>query len=236
MSAEILFCGDVHGNMRHVVEAAQGLRPMAVVLLGDIESPQPLHLELAPIRDIVWWVVGNHDTDRSESWRHLADSELAHRCLNGRVVTLADGTRLAGLGGIFRGEVWYPPEAPRHASYRDWLRREAPRPEHQLKHRSTIFHADYLRLANQRADILVTHEAGASHPHGFDAIDELASAMEVGMSFHGHQHDRLDYSGRWSELGFRAFGVGLRGITNRAGEVIVCGELDEQRAARRRGQ
>jgi hypothetical protein len=84
----------------------------------------------------------------------------------------------------------------------------------RLKHRSSIFLDDYLRLARQQADILVTHEADSSHPHGFEAIDELASAMGVHTTFHAHHQDRLDYSSRWSELGFKAYVVGKRGITN----------------------
>jgi predicted phosphodiesterase len=242
LNAQILFCGDTHGQLRHVVDAALRLRPLAVVLLGDIESPRPLHVELEPIRDIVWWIAGNHDTDRAESWSHLVDSELADRRLDGRVVTLADGTRLAGLGGVFRQDIWYPPAPPRHESYDDWLaslqsgwrKRESMYQSQRLKHRSSIFHADYLRLAGQEADILVAHEAGASHPHGFAAIDELAAAMGAHTTFHGHQHDRLDYRADWPSLGFRAFGVGLRGISDRDGQVVLAGELDARRAGRKR--
>lgn len=108
MNREILFCGDTHGRLAHVVEAALDLAPLAVVLLGDIESPRPLHVELEAIRDIVYWLHGNHDTDRQSSWSQHVDSELADRQLDGRVVTLADGTRLAGVGGVFRQEIWYP--------------------------------------------------------------------------------------------------------------------------------
>lgn len=73
---QILFCGDTHGRHAHVLQAAQHLRPMAVVLLGDMEFGQPANFELAPIRDIVWWIHGNHDTDREPSWSHLIDGEF----------------------------------------------------------------------------------------------------------------------------------------------------------------
>ena len=241
MNTDILFCGDTHGRLQHVVDAALRLHPMAVVLLGDIESPRPLHVELAPIRDLVWWIHGNHDTDHPASYAHLYESELADRCIDGKVVTLADGTRLAGLGGVFREKTWYPPAPARHQSYDDWLKtlqrgwqkREAMYQTQRLTHRSSIYPETYLRLAAQRADILVSHEAGGSHPNGFDAIDELAAVMDVQMTLHGHQHDHLNYDAKFQSLGFRAFGVGLRGISNRNGEVIVPGERDAQRAAGR---
>jgi predicted phosphodiesterase len=242
MNTNILFCGDTHGQLQHVVDAALQLRPMAVVLLGDIESPRPLHVELAPIRDLVWWIHGNHDTDKPESWHNLYQSALADRCIDGKVVVLPDGTRLAGLGGVFR-KSWYPPVAALHSSYDAWLAslprgrqgREQLFLTQQLTQRSTIFHETYLRLALQPADIFVSHEAGAAHPHGFDAIDELAAAMGARTTFHGHHHDCLDYRASWPSLGFRCFGVGLRGISDRDGKVVVPGERDTQRAARRQG-
>ena len=38
----------------------------------------------------------------------IRDSPLAARNLHGRVATLPDGTRIAGLGGVFRESVWHP--------------------------------------------------------------------------------------------------------------------------------
>ncbi len=52
---------------------------------------------------------GNHDTDIDADYDNLYDSRLAERNLHGRVVTTA-GVRVAGLGGIFRGQVWMPPD------------------------------------------------------------------------------------------------------------------------------
>ena len=244
MNHEIFFCGDAHGKLRHVIDAALRYQPMAVVLLGDIESPRPLHVELAAIKEKIWWITGNHDTDTSESWSNLANSELADRCIDGRVVTLPDGTRLAGLGGVFRKKMWLPPESPNFASYDAWLtslqsgwnnRQGGKQPMYEserLKHFSTIFQDRYEELAHQRADILVTHEAPDFHPHGNEAVTLLALSLDAKTSFHGHHHDRLDYSERAGELGMAAFGVGLRGITGRDGRVIVPGELDQIRAHR----
>lgn len=238
----ILFCGDTHSRHQHVLEAALRLKPMAVVLLGDMEFTQPAHIELAPIRDIVWFITGNHDTDRPESWANLMDSELAGRCIDGRVVTLPDGTRLAGLGGVWRQKIWAPPAEPEHESYEAWLnslqsgwrKRETMYATERLKHRSTIFPQTYDRLIDQRADILVTHEAPSPHPYGWQAIDDLAQALGVQELYHGHQHDRPDYSAHWERLGFRCHGVGLRGITGRGGQIVRAGEVDDARSVQRR--
>ena len=84
-----------------------------------------------------------------------------------------------------------------------------------------------------RADVLITHEAPGYHRNGFEILDTLAQSMGAKVAVHGHHHDRLDSSGRWSRQGFRSFGVGLRGITAIDGDgnatVIVPGELDAQR-------
>ena len=71
-----------------------------------------------------------------------------------------------------------------------------------------------------------------SHPHGFSAIDELARRLGVTTSFHGHHHDRLDYSAERIRIGFAAFGVGLRGITDQDGRVIRVGNVDDARSYR----
>lgn len=104
------------------------------------------------------------------------------------------------------------------------------------KHRSTIFPATWKKLAAQRADVLVTHEAPSGHPYGWQSIDLLARKMGVHTVVHGHHHDRLDYSARASIDGFRTIGLGLRGISNLEGTVIRPGELDADRATFRRSQ
>ena len=101
-----------------------------------------------------------------------------------------------------------------------------------LRMRSTIFPSKWYALAEQSADLLVTHEAPDVHPHGFAAITELAQLRGVGRSFHGHHHDRLDYSAAFDRIGFKAYGVGLRGICDLDGRVVVVGELDAERRSR----
>ena len=238
MNTEILFCGDAHGRFAHILAASERLMPMTVVLLGDMEFPRPAHLELAPIREITYFVIGNHDTDTAESWANLSESGLADRCIDGRVATLPDGTRVAGLGGVFRAKVWAPPSAPVHESYdawerslaRGWQKRETQFAVQRRTHRSTIFPNAYERLSSEHADILVLHEAPEPHPHGWSALNELARAMDVRQVIHGHHHDRPDYEPYWRELGYEVHGVGLRGITGRDGAVIRPGELDDARA------
>ena len=83
-----LWPGDCHGRFDHVIEVAQVCLPAAVVFLGDMEVPAPLHEVLAPITAItsIWWIPGNHDTDSEASHDHLQGSALAGHNLHGRVV------------------------------------------------------------------------------------------------------------------------------------------------------
>ncbi len=218
----ILFCGDTHGQFDHIIEAVDAHRPAAVIFLGNLQPQQPLEIELASIlgKTEVWFIHGNHDTDSDADYDHLWGSGLADRNLHGRVVVIA-GLRIAGLGGVFCGKVWSPPAPATFESSQQYLSRCGKgnfwRGGLPRTHRSTIFPVDYSRLAGEQADILVTHEAPSSHRHGFAAIDELASRLSVTTSFHGHHHDRLDYSADRTRLGFAAFGVGLRGITDATG-------------------
>ncbi len=237
----IFFCGDVHGDFQHVIEAVQAHRPDAIVLLGDLQARAPLEIELSAIlmQTEVWFIHGNHDTDSEADHDHLLGSKLASRNLHGRVATIA-GVRIAGLGGIFRGQVWRPPEPGKYESPEDFVARCGKgnrwRGGLPLKHRSSIFPDDHANLSKLRADVLVSHEAPSAHPHGFEAIDELARSLGANKAFHGHHHDRLDYSAGRTRLGFDAFGVGLRGITDQDGQIIRAGEIDTARAGRLKRQ
>lgn len=230
-SGQIFFCGDVHGNFRHIIDAVNEHTPAAIVLLGDIQAQRPLELELAQILDEtdVWFIHGNHDTDSDADYDNLFGSALAHKNLDGRVAEIA-GVRIAGLGGIFRGQVWRPPEPCGASSPKEYMRTVGRgnrwRDGLPLKHRSSIFPDDYHRLAKLRTDVLVTHEAPTLHPHGFDAIDQLARQMQAKTTFHGHHHDSLDYSERWDKIGHKAYGVGFCGITALDGTVVRVGDYD----------
>lgn len=242
----ILFCGDPHGRLEHIVRTARERHASAVILLGDIEPPGMLHETIAPIRDITWYIHGNHDTDTDANWRHLWESQMADRNIHGRVITLPDGSRLAGLGGVFRAAVWHPDPGSDDrgkVNFRNRKEHEKATPRQDRwqgsvhrKHWSTIYPEELDKMADLRADILITHEAPGYHRNGFEILDTLAQSMGVQVTVHGHHHDNLDSSARWQAQGFRSYGVGLRGITaidiNGPVEVLVQGELDAHRAHR----
>jgi hypothetical protein len=124
----VIYClGDVHGNCDHIEQAldAAKVKPAAVIFLGDIEAPIPLWECCAGIekRGVDWyWVIGNHDTDSKENYANVSDEKSMAHNIDGKVVTV-DGLRIAGLGGIFRGEVWHPDlhdGKPTHATYQDY--------------------------------------------------------------------------------------------------------------------
>ena len=250
----IWLCGDAHGNRRPLDRAlaSASVLPRAIVLVGDLDPPEPIGEWLAPVTNLgieTWFIHGNHETDSDAVFLNMFHSPGSERNFNGQVIEV-DGLRFAGLGGVFREEVWFPPASPNFDSYDEihahWLPRT---PRHQRmarpafaalsgkpifnermrKHHSTIFPDVYHRLADQRADVLIVHEAPSCHPNGFEAIDLLAQAMGARWVVHGHHHDALDYRPHRQALGFEAIGVGLRGITTLAGKVILPGERDQQR-------
>ena len=192
----IYFFGDTHGHFRHVLEIVSRDRPAAIVFLGDLQAQRPLDAELDSILGMteVWFIHGNHDTDEVRYHDHLF--ACPERNLHGRVVEI-DGFKIAGLGGIFRSQVWYPPEPPRYTTKQDFIahcgkgnlwRGGLPR-----KHRSSIFPEDIQSFDGLKADILVSHEAPSAHPHGFQTIDELAQSLGATTIIHGHHHDPFHY-------------------------------------------
>lgn len=236
----IFFCGDVHGNFAFVIQAVRVHRPVAVVFLGDLQAQRPLEQELEAILGLteIWYIHGNHDTDSQADHDNLFLSALDDRNLHGRVIEI-EGICIAGLGGVFLGEVWHPPGDIQHESYAALERSQVNRPavkahrnERARKHRSTIFPDEYFQLVGQRANILITHEAPSCHPHGFEVIDDLARSLRVHTTFHGHQHDRLDYTNHRERMGFTAYGVGFCGITDQDGSIICIGDFDEQNEQR----
>ncbi|HHQ4919032.1 metallophosphoesterase [Aeromonas hydrophila] len=208
----ILFCGDPHGEFSHIIQHVKQEQPSAVIMLGDLCLSQPFEQTFASILELtdIWFIHGNHDTDHVRYYDHLF--ACPERNLHGRVIEI-DGLKIAGLGGIFRSQIWYPPEPPRYSTRLDFLahcgkgnlwRGSLPR-----KHRSSIFPEDIQLFQGIKADILVSHEAPRAHPHGFQAIDQLAQSLEVASIIHGHHHDPFKYDDP------NTINVGLREIYTR---------------------
>lgn len=226
---DILFIGDIHGAVDHVFDVVRQRSPKAVAFLGDLEPQADFPDWLPELQTLttVRLIHGNHDTDSGEAYDRLFDPAIAPLNLHGRVEVVA-GLRIAGLGGVFRGAIWFPKEdagaAPAYTSERDYLSRCGKgnrwRGGLPLKHRSTIFPDAVERLARLRADVLISHEAPDCHGFGFAAITALARAMGVKWLFHGHHHTRQNYGDTVASLGFQAVNVGYREIADTSGTII----------------
>jgi predicted phosphodiesterase len=241
----ILFCGDPHGLSRHIWACADRVNPSSIILLGDIEAPAPLEQVMGPWASKTWFIHGNHDCENTASFSNLWDSELAHRNVHAKVVTLPCGRSLAGVGGVFKGKVWYPKGPHSHVVHfknpeehvRRTPRQDRFRGRQHLNYWDAIYPSEVDALCAQQADILITHEAPGYHPHGFDVLDVLAQSLKVSVAVHGHHHDALDSSARWERQGFRSYGVGLQGVSalheDGRWEVLIPGKWDYQQSLHR---
>lgn len=227
----IWFCGDPHGSTSFLQDALRCCRrPDGIVLLGDLMMAEPISSKLpeSSVDIPIMWIHGNHDTDSAAFFTQAFGPNNIH----GKVIEVA-GVRIAGLGGVFRGEVWSPPDPPRFASYEEWhgqwtmavpprcrmTQYQALAWKRPRRHKSTIFPADIEMLAGQQADVLVTHEAPSCHPHGFAVIDDLARRLGVKRIIHGHHHmyHRSDLPG-WIAA---VTGVSDRMIVDLNGDVVL---------------
>lgn len=218
---KILFAGDPHGNFQPLIEAVRQYRPEAVILLGDYDLALPLDVCLQEIMDLtdIWWIAGNHDFETPAKHNNLFSSGLADKGLHLRVVEIA-GLRIAGLGGIFLGRVWYPPQPPKWLDKQHFLTNQFPGKldiDLSLKYKSAIWYDEFEALKSLKADILVTHEAPSSHRHGFRVIGELAATMGAKHIFHGHLHE--NYS-RVIKNNVRVFGVADKAVANLQGRTL----------------
>lgn len=247
---EILFYGDPHGVFDPLVQTALTHQSKAVVLLGDMDATRPLDEELDSLRKAgiaIYFIPGNHDSDSETMHDHVFGSALAENNLHARVVDIA-GLRIAGLGGIFRGQVWHPntDEPMRYESRAQHCQKLEPERSSQarndrrrwrggvpLRHRTTIYPEDVRRLRNRRADILVTHEAPScmvaanGRRMGFPEIDRLARAMGVKTVIHGHHHHHYEAE---IDGGIRVIGVGRSGVIDLDGTILVPGRGREPKA------
>jgi len=188
----ILFAGDPHNNFKPLISVVQQKKPEAVVLLGDYDLAAPLEDVLSEITNLsdIHWIAGNHEYETPDKHRFLFDSALAGKNLHLRVTEIA-GIKIAGLGGIFLGRVWYPPRPPKWSSKQAYLQAQPALYKRglSLKYQSAIWPEEFQALGRLKADILVSHEAPGSHRYGFSAISDLAAAMGVKQIFHGHLHE-----------------------------------------------
>lgn len=215
---KVLFAGDPHGNFEPLIKAVKKYKPEAVVLLGDYDLKKPLeHYIQSILGDTeIWWIPGNHDFDPPLHHHNLFTSQLANQGLHLKVKEIA-GLRIAGLGGIFLGRVWYPFNPPKWKSKKDYLQSQQGGTELSLKYQSAIWHDEWTAFKQQKADILVTHEAPKSHKHGFVVIDELAASMGVHKVFHGHLHEQYSAIIRDD---IQVFGVGDAKVTDLLGNEL----------------
>lgn len=222
----VLFAGDPHGNFQPLIDAVRKYRPEAVVLLGDYDLERPLERYLEDIIGLteIYWIAGNHDFQSPGKYHNLFHSSLGGNGLHLRVREIA-GYRIAGLGGIFLGRVWYPPSRPKWINKRHFINSQKLGFQDEglsLKYQSAIWHDEFESLKALRADILVTHEAPSSHRFGFAAIGDLGAAMGVRHIFHGHLHENYSTTIRRH---IRVVGVADQAVSDLAGNLVCAGEV-----------
>lgn len=230
-SFKLLFAGDTHGELKHL-ERLQSDLP--IIHLGDAA---PLH---GMLKDVLspglasrfWFIPGNHDYDREQYMLELLHGGLEEKSLHATVKRI-NGVRVAGLGGVFMQRVWHPELGPPVHETRQHYLEQLPKKDRQRMPMSVagaIWFEDYERLFDQKADVLVTHEAPGCHKNGFKELDELAEAMGCALIVHGHHHQY--YQTTVNNGRTHVLGVGLRGICTAQGERLIPGELDDQRMGR----
>jgi predicted phosphodiesterase len=240
----LVFIGDIHQNWHHIEAglAALPTPPRAAILLGDIECTEPLDRMAAPLLDrgvTVYWIHGNHEHDTGpEMWENLAAPErnplTAAGALHSRVIEIG-GVRVAGLGGTFLPHVWAGNARPRlhrreqlatdlTAIRRGLSSDQASAAMHFLA-TTAIWPEDVEKLARQKADVLVTHDAPSSHPEGSLVLDELSRAMGAGLIVHGHHHIT---SQAQAVDGLRVLGVGDAWAVGMDGKVVWRGGKRER--------
>ncbi len=240
----LIFIGDIHQNWHHVEAGLSALPtpPHAAVLLGDIECALPLDQMAKPLlnRGVrVYWIHGNHEYDAgSEMWANLAAPErnplTSAGALHARVIEIA-GVRVAGLGGTFLPHVWSG-NAPPRLHRREQLAADLPFSRSDLGASQAAAFAHFLAataiwpedidaLMDQKADVLVTHEAPSSHPAGVSVLDELARAMGARLIVHGHHHVT---SHAEAHDGLRVLSVGAAWAVGLDGGVIWRGGKRER--------
>lgn len=228
LNRQIAFVGDPHGDYSPVRGLASA-RPAAAIFLGDMDLERPFSAETKPLSDAgveILYVHGNHDTDREHWHDNLFETDLGRTSnLTGRVAEVS-GVRIAGLGGVFREQVWHPRNGdgePRFRSREAFMAansRSAWRGGLPRGQRSAIFWEDIEAFDGLSADVLVTHEAPSCHRYGFKEIDFAAEMLGVKAIVHGHHHE--------SYVGRLASGVEVVGLNKAEVLLVSAADLVEQ--------
>ncbi len=224
---KIFLCGDPHGEFKQILSAIDEYHPDAVIILGDLTPEVSLDEIFKGVTHTkIYWIPGNHDTDSDLIYDRIWRSKYAINNLHGKVLDVC-GVKVAGLGGVFRGQIWMPPAEPIYNSPGEFIKKLGKattwRGGLPRRHRSTIFHSVFEKLQESKADVLVTHEAPSVHSKGFECLDNLASKLGVKYFFHAHQHECKNYG---VINGYVAKGIGLRGVIDLAGNIIVPAQAD----------
>lgn len=219
---QILFAGDPHGEFRPLIAAVKRHTPEAVILLGDMDLKQPMDECLEEIKNLtnIYWIPGNHDYDSQKYYDNLFDSSLSENNLDGKIVEVA-GLKIAGLGGVFKGKVWHPDTGVRWSRREDllhFLPSNVSKGGIRRHHECAIWYEDYERLADMKADILVTHEAPSCHRYGFETLDLLAQRLGAKLIVHGHHHEH--YIDRLPS-GIKVFGTPIKGVVDLEGHLVT---------------
>lgn len=231
----ILFAGDPHGSFTHLYPFLEKQEEIALVILGDLQLSSTEELEKLAKHCDLWFIHGNHDSKTVAAFESIWGSQWQSRNLHGKVVNI-QGKRIAGLGGVFRGQIWMPPNKPMFFDPIHFCQYCPPeklwRGGVPLRHRTSIFPSDFEVLEQQKADILICHEAPKPHPSGFNVINELAAKMEISHLFHGHHHESFDYQ-VYPNTEFKVTNVGFRSLCDAEGNYLLIG-VDERKERRRR--
>jgi predicted phosphodiesterase len=199
----VIFAGDPHGDRKPIIRVCLDHPPGTLIILGDLDLEEPLRQTYQRVLEEGWrlrYIHGNHDTDRGHYHDNLIEDAPGWN-LSGGIVE-AGGFIVGGLGGVFKGRVWFPRDAADEVAHfqtrADFLRQiRAPerwRKGLPLGQRDTIFPEDTEKLGRLRLDILATHEAPLPHKYGFTALNQLADRTGARLLVHGHHHRSEDYT------------------------------------------
>lgn len=213
--------GDPHNEFGYILEALGKVTPSALLFVGDLDLNEPFAHVCREIRQYVpeltiGYVHGNHDSDSYEKWEFLHDGSAIDLHAT---VTEIHSVRIAGLGGTFLSKIWHPPLPLKyHSKSQLWGEthrfRDGQRPN--ARYQGAIYPHDVEYLSRLKADILLTHEAGALHPIGNHALDGLATGLGITQWFHGHHHHYQRYQGP----SYAMTGLAGRSIRTLAGRAI----------------